>query len=84
MYQSRRDETILLSLYDGGNWSHTTRHSTNFSMEKTKLTLGGLTQNKCILEMFNEKNSEKLFSGLYSRFTMYADNMVFTPLGDLK
>ena len=46
LYQkgSSRDESVLLSLYDGQSWGHTSAKGVSFGLPKTKLSLGGLTQ----------------------------------------
>ena len=44
MYQKGsgcRDESVLLTLYDGGEWSHSTTQGAQFDMKHTKLVLGG-------------------------------------------
>ena len=69
MYQkgSPRDESALLSLYDGGSWDHGTSNkaSAKFSMERTNL-LGGLTQTAQVINLFG--NKDQMQSGLIPRF----------------
>ena len=86
LYQkgSTRDESVLLSLYDGGEWEHGTARnkSTKFSMERTNLSLGGLTQTSHVLRLFS--NDDQMQSGLIPRFLSILLRPVRTCIRELR
>ena len=86
LYQkgSTRDESVLLSLYDGGEWEHGTasNKSTKFSMERTNLSLGGLTQTAHVLRLFN--NADQMQSGLIPRFLSILLRPVRTSIREMR
>ena len=86
MYQkgSTRDESVLLSLYDGGEWEHGTasNKSTKFAMERTNLSLGGLTQTAHVLRLFG--NADQMQSGLIPRFLSILLRPVRTSIRELR
>ena len=77
---STRDENLLLSLYDGGEWDHGTSgsKSTKFKIPKTHLVLGGCTQTAHIVSLF--QNQEQMQSGLIPRFLILMLEPVRTPI----
>ena len=81
---SSRDETTLLSLYDGGQWDHGTAgsKSAKFSLPRTRIALGGLTQVAHICALFD--NPEQMQSGLIPRFTVLMLEPVHTDFFDLQ
>ena len=76
-----RDEAILLTLYDGASWSHNTARGVQFSMEKSKLILGGLSQTGHVLKLFNQK--DQMESGLIPRFLTVLLKPVHTNIRDI-
>ena len=79
-----RDETTLLSLYDGGEWDHGTAgaKSTKFTLPRTRIALGGFTQVSHIFTLFD--NAEQMQSGLIPRFTVLMLEPVHTDFFDLQ
>ena len=71
LYQkgSSRDESVLLTLYDAGEWNHSTAKGVQFDSNRTNLALGGLTQTAHIAQLFN--NKEQMESGLIPRFFFF-------------
>ena len=76
-----RDEAVLLSLYDGASWNHSTARGVQFSMPRTKLTLGGLSQTGHILKLFNQK--DQMESGLIPRFVTIMLRPVQTSIREI-
>ena len=77
-----RDESVLLSLYDGQEWGHNTAKGVQFSLPQTKLTLGGLTQTAHIIHLFNQK--EQMESGIIPRFLTFLLSPVHTSIRSLE
>lgn len=84
LYQkgSSRDESVLLTLYDAGEWNHSTAKGVQFSLERTNLALGGLTQTAHIAQLFS--NKEQMESGLIPRFLSLLLKPVHTSIRDMK
>ena len=80
---SSRDENLLLSLYDGGEWDHGTSStkSAKFTIPKTRLALGGCTQTAHVVSLF--ENKEQMKSGLIPRFLVVMMEPVRTPINQL-
>lgn len=57
---------MLLSLYNGGKWQHSTASGTSFNNEKTNLIISGLTQTKHFLKLL--QCEDRIDSGLLPRF----------------
>ena len=79
---SCRDESVLLSLYNGGKWIHDTAASTTFHNDKTNLVLAGLTQTKHLLKLLQVE--DKIDSGLIPRFLWLLLKPCSTDIDDLK
>ena len=76
--------SVLLTLYDGGEWDHGTANvkSAKFSMKRTNLCLGGLTQTGHVLNLFD--NKEQMTSGLIPRFLTLMLQPVHTSIRKMK
>ena len=72
-----RDESVLLTLYDGGEWSHSTTQGAQFDMKHTKLVLGGMTQTSHYIKLI--QNTEQMESGFLPRFLTFQLSPVYNP-----
>lgn len=77
-----RDEAVLLTLYDGGEWSHSTAKGAQFYLPYTKPVLGGLSQTSHIMSLLG--NKDQMESGFLPRFLMFMLNPCYTELDDLQ
>ena len=84
LYQkgSSRDESVLLTLYDAGEWHHSTAKGVQFELDRTQLALGGLTQTAHVAQLFS--NKERMESGLIPRFLTVMLNPVHTSIRKMK
>ena len=79
---SCRDESVLLSLYNGAKWDHDTASATTFHSERTNLVLAGLTQTKHLIKLLQVE--DKIDSGLIPRFLRLLLKPCSTDIDDLK
>ena len=79
---SSLDEAVLLTLYDGGKWVHSTNKGANFNLKATKLVLGGLTQTAHIIKLLADV--ERMESGFLPRFLIFLLKPYYVDIMDLR